>query len=184
MKRVDSVTKSYFENLEAKDKDIQIEAYNNIIAATKEEVDWAYEVWDQLKGWLTDTDNHRRSRAAQFLAGLAKSDPEKRIVGDFSALWEVTRDPKFVTARHSLQSIWKVGLAGKEQKEMVINHIVDRFQNGADEKHYTLIRFDMIQGLKNLYDVLKEEEIKQLAMDLIETEEDIKYRKKYMTVWK
>ena len=42
----------------------------------------------------------------------------------------------------------------------------------------------MIQGLRNLYDELKEEEIKQIALDLIETEEDIKYRKKYMTVWK
>ena len=181
---MDSVTKSYFENLEAKDKDIQLEAFKSILAATKEEVDWAYEVWDELKEWLTDTDNHRRSRAAQFLSGLAISDPEKRMLADFSVLWEVTKDPKFVTARHSLQSIWKVGLAGQEQKEMVLNHIVNRFQNGSNEKHYTLIRFDMIQGLKNLYDVLKDEEIKQIAMDLIETEEDIKYRKKYMSVWK
>lgn len=184
MNQVDSATRSYFENLEAKDKNVQFEAFNAINAAVKEEVDWAYEVWDELKEWLTDSDNHRRSRGAQFLAGLAKSDPEKRILGDFPALWEVTKDPKFVTARHSLQSIWRVGLAGKEQKQQVIHHIVERFQNGVDEKHYTLIRFDMIQGLKNLYDALKEEEIKQIAMGLIETEEDIKYRKKYMTVWK
>ena len=180
---MDSVTQSYFANLEAKDKDVQFEAFNNVIAATKEEVDWAYEGWDELKEWLTDTDNHRRSRAAPFLACLAKSDPEKRILSDFPALWEVTKDPRFVTARHSLQSIWKVGLAGREQK-MVIHHLVDRFQNGTDEKHYTLIRFDIIQGFKNLYDELKDEKIKQIAMDLIVTEEDIKYRKKYMTVWK
>ena len=181
---MDSATRTYFANLEAKDKDVQYEAFTTIIAVIKEEVDWAYEVWDQLRDWLTDSDNRRRSRAAQFLAGLAKSDPEKRILSDFPALWEVTKDPRFVTARHSLQSIWKVGLAGMEQKELVIQHLVDRFQNGADEKHYTLIRFDIIQGLKNLYDELKDEEIKKIAMDLIETEEDIKYRKKYRTVWK
>ena len=181
---MDSVTQSYFENLEVEDKEVQLEAFKNIIAATKEEVDWAYEVWDQLKEWLTDSDNHRRSRAAQFLSGLAKSDPEKRMLSDFPVLWAVTKDPKFVTARHSLQSIWKVGLAGKEQQEMVMNHIVDRFQNGVDEKHYTLIRFDMIQGLKNLYDELEDEAIKQIAMELIETEGDIKYRKKYMAVWR
>ena len=181
---MDSATRTYFANLEAKDKDVQYEAFTTIIASTKEEVDWAYEVWDQLRDWLTDSDNHRRSRAAQFLAGLAKSDPEKRILSDFPALWEVTMDPRFVTARHSLQSIWKVGLAGMEQKELVIHHLEDRFQNGADEKHYTLIRFDIIQGFKNLYVELKDEEIKKIAMDLIETEEDIKYRKKYMTVWK
>lgn len=181
---MDSVIKTYFENLEAKDKDLQFEAFNNIKAAIEEEVDWAYEVWDQLKDWLTDPDNHRRSRAAQFLSGLAISDPEKRMLNDFPALWEVTKDSKFVTARHSLQSIWKVGLAGKEQKDLVITHIIDRFRNGAGEKHYTLIRFDMIQGLRNLHDELKDEAIRQTALELIETEEDTKYRKKYLSVWK
>ena len=41
-----------FENLEDKDKEVQMEAFNNILAATKEEVDWVYEVWDQLMEWL------------------------------------------------------------------------------------------------------------------------------------
>lgn len=49
---MDSVMKSHFENLEAKDKSLQLEAFQNIINATKEKVDWAYEVWDQLIGWL------------------------------------------------------------------------------------------------------------------------------------
>ncbi|WP_438350630.1 hypothetical protein ACP8HI_08290 [Paenibacillus sp. FA6] len=181
---MDSITQSYFENLEVEDKDAQFEAFNHIIKATQVEVDWAYEVWDRLKGWLTDADNHRRARAAQFLSNLAISDPEQRMLNDFAGLWEVTKDPKFVTARHTLQSIWKVGLAGQEQKELVVNHIIDRYHNGANEKHYTLIRFDMIQGLKNLYDKLQDETIKQIAMELIESEEDSKYRKKYMSVWK
>lgn len=114
---MDSIMKSHFEHLEAKDKNLQLEAFQHIINATKEKVDWAYEVWDQLIGWLTDPDNHRRARAAQFLAGLAISDPDKRMLRDFPTLWEVTKDSKFVTARHSLQSIWKVGLAGPKQKK-------------------------------------------------------------------
>lgn len=184
MIKMDSMTQSYFDNLEAKDKNLQYEAFNNIIAATGEKVDWAYDVWDKLKEWLTDSDNHRRSRAAQFLAGLAISDPEKRMLNDFPALWKVTKDPKFVTARHSLQSIWKVGLAGIEQKELVLNHFIDRFENGADEKNYTLIRYDMIVGLRKLFDEVNDEHIKQTAMELIDIEEDEKYRKKYMSVWK
>lgn len=98
--------------------------------------------------------------------------------------WKMTYDPKFVTARHSLQAIWRVGLAGEEQKQLVLNHFIDRFQAGADEKHYTLIRFDMIQGLKNLFDQLQDEDIKQVAIDLIQIEEDPKYKKKYLSVWK
>lgn len=40
----------------------------------------------------------------------------------------------------------------------------------SDEKNYTLIRYD-------------DEEIKQTALQLIESEENIKYRKKYATTW-
>ncbi|MTT30826.1 hypothetical protein GMB86_02205 [Terrilactibacillus sp. BCM23-1] len=181
---MDPFIQSHFENLEAKNKEVQYEAFNHILEAIKNKVDWSYDVWDQLVNWLTDPDNHRRSRAAQFLAGLAISDPEQRMLNDFLALWEVTKDPKFVTARHALQSIWKVGLAGQKQKTMVIDHFTDRFKNGTNEKNYTLIRYDMIQGLKNLYDAVKDEQIKQKAMELIELEEDSKYRKKYLSVWK
>ncbi|MEC1689851.1 hypothetical protein [Bacillus mojavensis] len=181
---MDSIMKSHFEHLEAKDKSLQLEAFQHIINATKEKVDWAYEVWDQLIEWLTDPDNHRRARAAQFLAGLAISDPDKRMLRDFPALWEVTKDSKFVTARHSLQSIWKVGLAGPKQKEMVLTHIIDRFKNGINEKHHTLIRYDMIIGLKKLYDEDKDEYIREVAMELIELEKDSKYRKKYLSAWK
>ncbi|MEW9670086.1 hypothetical protein [Ammoniphilus sp. 3BR4] len=174
----------YFDDLESADKDIQYEAFKNILAETEKEVDWAYEVWDLLLEWLKDRDNHRRSRAAQFLSHLAISDPESRMLNDFSALWEVTKDPKFVTARHALQSIWKVGLAGPEQKKLVMNHLVDRFQKSAHEENYTLIRYDVMEGLKKLFDKVKDEHIKQTALDLIETEEEIKYRKKYASIWR
>jgi len=47
-----------------------------------------------------------------------------------------------------------------------------------------LIRYDIIQGLRNLYNEVHDESIKQKALELIETEEDLKYRKKYASVWK
>lgn len=180
---MDQSIQKLFLELESEDKDVQYEALNNLLAITNKEVDWAYEVWDHLLEWLTDRDNHRRSRSAQILSNLAISDPKKRILNDFSKLWKVTFDPKFVTARHTLQNIWKVGLSGPEQKIMVINHMVDRFRKCSDEKNYTLIRYDIIVGLKKMYDELKDEEIKQTALQLIESEEDIKYRKKYAAAW-
>lgn len=181
---MNSTTLNYFNNLQAEDKDLQYEAFNQIINATNKQVDWAYEVWEQLIADLKDSNNHTRSRAAQFLCNLAKSDPEKRMMKDFSAVWEVSFDKKFVTARHTLQSIWKIGLAGEEQKNMVLNQFVDRYINCLPEKNYTLIRFDIIQGLRNLYDAMKDEEIKEIALELIGKEEDPKYKKKFSSVWK
>lgn len=147
-------------------------------------MDWAYEVWDDLLEGLTDKDNHQRSRSAQYLANLAKSDPENRMLTDLPRLWEVTKDEKFVTARHSLQSFWKVGLGGAEQKDLVMEFMVKRFKNGTDEKNFTLIRFDILQNMRHLYDLLNDEDIKQTAMDLIVTVEEEKYKKKYKSVWR
>ncbi|MFD1020910.1 hypothetical protein [Thalassobacillus hwangdonensis] len=175
--------KRYFEELESKDKTSQYEAYQHIMAETEQEVDWAYEVWDDLKADLTHKDAHRRSRAAQFLAQLAISDPENRMLHDFPDVWEVTFDSKFVTARHSLQAIWRVGLAGPEHKQLVMDHLTNRFENCQDEKNYTLIRFDIMEGMRSLYDYLEDPEIKRTALDLIEKEQDAKYRKKYASVW-
>jgi hypothetical protein len=181
---MDQKIKEAFENLQAKDKQKQYETYQYILERTDEKVDWAYEVWDELVDGLTDKSNHQRSRAAQFLANLAKSDPENRIIDDFSKLWKVTYDEKFVTARHSLQSIWKVGLAGGEQKELVMQHMVGRFKVALEEKNGTLIRSDIIQNMKNLYDEVEDESIRETAMELIETVEDSKYKKKYEKIWK
>lgn len=176
--------RSYFKNLEATDKQLQYEAFQKIINATSEQVDWAYEVWDELVSWLGDADNHKRARGAQILAGLAKSDQEKRILTDFVSLWNVTKDEKFVTARHALQAIWKVGLAGDQQKMLVFHHLVNRFHTCKDEKNATLIRYDVLQSLRNLYDETNDEKLKQQALTLIEAETDPKYQKKYLKLWK
>ena len=53
----------------------------------------------------------------------------------------------------------------------------------TDEKNYTLIRFDIVNGFKNLSVHLNDEEIKLKALKLIKLEEEIKYRKKYTRIW-
>jgi len=181
---MEATVQRYIDDLESPDKEIQYGAYKSLLAVTEKEVDWAYEVWDEFLHDLKDRDNHKRSRAAQFLSNLAISDPEKRMLNDFSSLWKVTKDAKFVTARHSLQSIWRIGLAGDEQQDLLLNHFADRFRNCIEEKNHTLIRYDIIQGLRNLYDETKKNEIKQKALVLIAIEEDSKYQKKYATVWR
>ncbi|TYR73163.1 hypothetical protein FZC79_19875 [Rossellomorea vietnamensis] len=181
---MDSQIEKEFEKSKSGDKEERYEAFHTILNITDQKVDWAYEVLDQLLEDLTHKDNHQRSRAAQYLANLAKSDPEMRIMKDFSKLWQVTKDEKFVTARHSLQSIWKVGIAGPPQKEMVMKAMEDRFRRGTDEKNFTLIRNDILQNMRNLYKHFHDETIKQTALELTETVEDPKYKKKYTAIWK
>ncbi|QHA91325.1 hypothetical protein [Bacillus sp. N1-1] len=176
--------KKHFKGLEAEDKTVQYEAFQALLQVTKSEVEWAYEVWDELVEGLSSKNNHTRSRCAQLLSQLAISDPEKRILVDFPKLWAVTKDPKFVTARHSFQSIWRVGLAGEEQKVIVMGHLITRFEQCYQEKNGTLIRSDILQSLHSLYEEVKEQEIKERALQLIEFVDDPKYQKKYRAIWK
>ena len=181
---MDKITQTNLENLLSQDRDLQNNAFFSIIDLTNQPVDWAYTVWDDLVQALRHKDNHVRAIAAQVLCNLAKSDPEKRMLNDFPALLSVTKDDRFVTARHCMQALWKIGAAGKEQQQILVDGLEGRFNECITEKNCTLIRYDIMQSLRNLYDVAQDEKIRAKALALMETEQDMKYRKKYASVWK
>lgn len=181
---MNAITRSHFVNIHSADRQLQGAAYSYLIEATRKPVDWAYEVWDELLEALDHHDNRVRSIAAQLLCNLAKSDPRARILKDFKRLLAATKDPQFVTARHTLQALWHIGVVGKKQQARVVTGLSGRFRECADEKNGTLIRYDIVQGLRRLYDVVKDEGIRKRALALIATEEALKYRRKYATLWR
>jgi hypothetical protein len=181
---MDKTIRTYLDNIYSEDGQLQNKAYLFLMKETEKPVTWTYEAWDELIEGLTHKDNHVRAISAQLLANLAKSDPKGRMFKDFDKLLAVTKDERFVTARHTLQSIWKVGLAGKNAQQMVVKGLEKRFHECITEKNCTLIRYDIIVDLRNLYDATTSSEIKEKALELIETEKDPKYKKKYATVWR
>jgi hypothetical protein len=181
---MDEITRKALDNLYSQDRAAQNQAFFAVLAATDQPVDWAYEVWDKLLTGLEHKDNHVRAIAAQVLCNLAKSDPKNRMLKDFDALLAVTKDKRFVTARHTTQALWKVGLAGNAQQPLVVSGLAKRFHECSAEKNATLIRYDILAGLRKLYDQVADESIRETALALIESEQDLKYRKKYTTLWK
>lgn len=177
-------TRSHFASIHSADRHEQGAAYSYLLEATEKPGDWAYEVWDELLEALSHKDNRVRSIAAQLLCNLAKSDPRGRMLKDFRRLLAATKDPQFVTARHTLQALWHIGVVGKKQQAKVVTGLSGRFRECAAEKNSTLIRFDIVQGLRRLYDAVKDEGIRKRALALIATEEDLKYRAKYATLWR
>lgn len=141
----------YLDNPWSADREQQNTAFLYVMEKTEQPVEWAYEMWDELVVGLRHKDNHVRAIAAQVLANLASSDSENRMLRDFEALLAVTRDERFVTARHCLLS---------------------------------MIRYDILQGLRRLYDEKRDQAIKEKALELIESEKDLKYRKKYQSLWR
>jgi len=181
---MDKTIRSHLDNIRSEDGQVQNQAYHFLMEQTEKPVDWAYEAWDELVEGLTHKDNHIRAISSQLLANFGKSDPKGRMFKDFDKLLAVTKDEKFVTARHTLQNIWKVGLGGKNAQQLVVKGLEKRFRECIKEKNCTLIRHDINVALRNLYDATTSSEIKEKALELIETEKDLKYKKKYATVWK
>jgi len=181
---MDKTIRTHVDHLWSENRELQNDAFTYILNVTDRPVDWAYEAWDELLVNLTHKDNHNRAIAAQVLCNLAKSDPKERILKDFSKLLAVTKDERFVTARHCMQALWKVGVAGKKQQRVYMDGLEHRFKECITEKNCTLIRYDILQSMRNVYDAVKDEKIKTKALELIETEDDLKYRKKYATLWK
>ncbi len=173
-----------FHDLWSQERDRQNRIFIEVLTATDCPVNWAYEVWDEVLENLTHKDNHNRAIAAQVLCNLAKSDPKDRMLTDFDRLFAVTRDDRFVTARHCLQSLWKVGVAGKKQRKVLVDALEGHFHKCTTHKNCTLIRYDIIESLRKLYDSVHDESIKSTAQKLIEKESDLKYRKKYETLWR
>lgn len=181
---MDATTRTNFDTIYSVDRALQSKAFFDLMAATDQRVDWSYDVWDTLLADLKHKDNHVRAIAAQILSNLAKSDPEKRMLNDFAALLVVTKDERFVTARHCLQSLWKIGVVGSEQRQTLLKGLISRFEECISEKNCTLIRYDILQSLRNVYDATQDENIRVSARALIETEADAKYAKKYRLLWR
>jgi hypothetical protein len=179
-----TAVRASMEDLRSPEPSRQNRAFQALLEATDHPVPWVYDVWDDLLRTLMDGDNRQRSIAAQVLSNLAKSDFTHRIVKDIPALMKVTKDERFVTARHCLQSLWKVGVAGELQRAVLVKELKKRFKECRVEKNCALIRYDILVVLRRAYDVSKDEAVWSAAKRLMTLEEDAKYARKYATVWR
>lgn len=174
----------HLDNIRSTDAQLQNKAYMALMEETEKPVDWAYEAWEEFVEGLTDKDNHVRAICGQLLGNLGKSDPKGRMQKDFDKLLAVTKDERFVTARHTMQNIWKVGLGGNNAQILVVKGLEKRYKECITEKNSKLIRYDILVSMRNLYNATTSSEIKEKALELIELEQDAKDKKKYASVWK
>ncbi|MGE0130508.1 MAG: hypothetical protein AB7U82_20720 [Blastocatellales bacterium] len=61
---MDKVTRTNWDNLSSQDGETRYQAFMRLLETTKQPVDWAYEVWDELIANLSHKDNHQLAIAA------------------------------------------------------------------------------------------------------------------------
>jgi hypothetical protein len=169
---------------ESADREVAYQALVDLFEMTEAPVGWAYEVWGSLLDDLSAREGSKRSFAAQMLTRLAISDPDGRMLKDFPRVAAVMEDEKTVTARHTLQSLWRVGLAGPEQRAMVLDALEKRFGECVGAKGATIVRTDVITALGRLFQATGDREVEVRAEALIEAEPDEKQRKKQRAAWR
>lgn len=100
------------------------------------------------------------------------------------ALIKVTHDPRFVTARHCLQSLWRIAVASKRARDAVVAALSDRFGGYPGDSNTTLIRADVVEALANVHRIKPDEQLERRTLELSDTEADDKYRTKYLRTWR
>lgn len=166
------------------DRSAHGQSYATLSEATADKVAWAARAWDEVTPLLMHKDNRVRSIAGQVLCNLARSAPSALVGRDLDALISVTRDERFVTARHVLLGMWKLGLEDPRLRQALLEKLSARFGSADGEKNGTLVRYDILCAMRSLFDATGDESVKVEATALISTEQSDKYRKKYIGVWR
>lgn len=181
---MDNLVKECIDNLGSTDDNTRLNALQTILKITEDKVDWVYEVWDDLVCKLDHENSYQRSIAIMVLCNLAKSDSENRIEGILDRLLAHTRDDKFITSRQCIQNIWKVAAINNRTKTIVLDHLEKQYADCSEDKHYNLIRRDVIQSIRLLYDYEEDDSLLARAKEMIKMEKEDRYRKKYKAILK
>jgi len=176
--------KKHIDDLASTDDKIRLEALQNLLKVTESKVDWIYEVWDHLFEKLGSENSFQRSIGIMLLCNLAKSDVEGWLAASLDRLLSHTKDEKFITSRQCIQNIWKIAATNKSNREKVLKHLEKRFMQCADEKHYNLLRQDILQSMMSLYEEEGDNGLLTGVQTLIAKEKDVKYRKQYEALLK
>jgi hypothetical protein len=159
-------------------------ALQTILEITEDQVEWVYDVWDDLLQRLNHPNSYQRTIAILVLCNLAKSDIQHRLDNSLDLLLAHTKDEKFVTSRKCLQNIWKVAAASPQNRVKVLAHLEKRFRECGSETHSNLLRQDILQSVRCLYDQEKDEGLLNRAGEWLLDEKEEKYRKQYAAILK
>lgn len=174
--------KKLFDQLASKNNTLRKEALDILLKKTEEKVDWFDDAFGVLIGKLDEDNSFQRSIGVMLLANLAKSDTTRVLAGYIDNIVGHTRDEKFITARQTIQNLWKFAVVNEEYKTTIVKHLTEQFADCIYGKHYNLIRLDIAQAMYDIYKVDGDDRLVEHIRELVEIEDDPKHKKKYLKV--
>lgn len=136
----------------SKNNKIRKEALDTLLDLTEEKVEWVYEIWGTLVDKLYSENSYQRSIGVFLLSNLAKSDYKHRFYEVIDRYLELMEDEKFITARQTIQSSWKVAVELKNLTDRITKYLLKMCsENKFLTQHANLIRRDIIMSLCNIH---------------------------------
>ena len=172
----------YFQALNSKDDNERYNSFLELMKITEEKVDWFETYKNELFKKLKSSNSYQRSIGTMLLCNLGKSCTRNQINEFLSDLVLIIDDEKFITQRQVLQNIWKIAIVDKDLADYLLDKLLRKFKDCINEKHYNLLRKDIVLSLNEIRKRNKIEYLEKLIEDLIMKEDDMKYRKDYTRV--
>jgi len=173
-----------FNDLDSKDNELRLDALNQLLKITEDTVDWFEDRYLEIVEKLKSENSYQRSIAILLLCNLAKSDKKLKMDDLLKDILNHTHDEKLITSRQCIQNIWKIAIVNEKYELIIFNHLKKQFINCKDDKHFNLIRQDIIQSLYNIYKTNLNKQLKKDIFNLISLEEDEKYKNHYLKIIK
>jgi hypothetical protein len=167
-----------FHDLESKEDDVRFTAFTTLIKITDEKVEWFDERYIDLVNKLDNENSYQRSIGIMLLCNLAKSDSTDTFENLLPKIKKHISDEKFITSRQCIQNIWKIAICKEREKTNIVTALTEYFVKCKTINHSNLLRQDIIGALINISNYYKDETLSKKVDKLIESEEDLKNKKK------
>lgn len=162
-----------------KDNDIRYEALNELLLLTEKRVVWYNDHIDDILLKLQSKNAFQRSIGMMLICNLAKSDTENRTKAYLPKIIELLSDDKIMVKRQTIQNIWKIAISTNELETEVINLLISKYLKCINEKHYNLVRADILESLLKINNFKESLCPINKIKELIDLEQNISYSKSY-----
>lgn len=164
-----------FNDLASKDNSIRQNAFQALLRATENKVDWVYIKWFEFLDMLKSKNSFHRSISLLLLANLAKSDIDNKFNEILIDYLQFFNDEKFITSRQCIQNVWKVAVAKESSAQRILDELEKTYyENIHITKHGNLIKQDVISSMFQIYTATGNETVKMRLNKLILSENDLK----------
>jgi hypothetical protein len=106
------------------------------------------------------------------------------VLDDLDHLVSATYDERFVTARHVLSEMWRVGLTEASARGALVDKLAERSANATSERNAALVRYDIVCCLRGLFAETADSKVQQSAAALIAGEIEPSTAAKMRRAWR